>query len=236
MTCSGCGADKIFARGYCQACYWRLRRRGTVVRKNASNTGLCSSSEGCHEPAIARGLCSKHYQRTQHPLAMTWRILRSRSRGQHPPEWETFDGFVAAVGERPSPHHQLRRVDCDRPWAADNFVWREPLQDSNHERIKRKQAAYTQAWNFRKKYKISVARYNEILAAQGGVCAICKRPETMRNRRTGKIREMCVDHDHKTGAVRGVLCSACNVGASNFNEDPALLRAAIAYLESHSKP
>lgn len=48
-----------------------------------------------------------------------------------------------------------------------------------------------------------------MLDKQGGVCAICGRTEIKTNK-NGKIQPLSVDHDHKTGAVRGLLCHRCN--------------------------
>jgi hypothetical protein len=75
------------------------------------------------------------------------------------------------------------------------------------------------------KYGISFEDYKAMLARQNGVCAICNKPP-------GPTR-LSVDHDHVTRAVRQLLCVKCNAGLGCFDDDPDLLRAAIAYLEKH---
>jgi hypothetical protein len=71
-----------------------------------------------------------------------------------------------------------------------------------------------------------------MLAAQNGGCAICSRPETAVI--NGKVMELAVDHDHKTGKVRALLCSTCNTSLGGFQDSPALLQKAIEYLKEHS--
>lgn len=75
--------------------------------------------------------------------------------------------------------------------------------------------------------------YAAMFSAQGGVCAICAEPETMRNRRTGAVYQLAADHDHATGRARALLCARCNRGIGYFRDDPDQLRLAAAYLESH---
>lgn len=79
------------------------------------------------------------------------------------------------------------------------------------------------------RYGLSLSEYEAMLVRQNGVCAICRKPE--RETRNGKTVELCIDHDHETGRVRGLLCRRCNAGQGNFNDDPALLRAAADYIE-----
>ncbi len=75
-------------------------------------------------------------------------------------------------------------------------------------------------------YGITTQKFDEMLSAQGGVCAIFKGECNRSNSDC-----LCVDHDHKTGCVRGLLCFKCNVGLGRFNDDPELIRCAADYLE-----
>jgi len=72
-----------------------------------------------------------------------------------------------------------------------------------------------------KRYGITVAEYDALLQKQGGVCAICRKHSK---------RRLCVDHCHRTGMVRGLLCVSCNLGLGSLKEDQASLVAALAYL------
>ena len=64
-----------------------------------------------------------------------------------------------------------------------------------------------------------------MLDRQGGVCAICKK-------KPDEGKPLCVDHCHVTGKVRGLLCHKCNMVLAFGNDDPDILRAAIAYLQA----
>lgn len=63
--------------------------------------------------------------------------------------------------------------------------------------------------------------------AQKDKCAICREPW-----REGK-RRYCIDHDHKTGEIRGLLCQGCNMGLGWFKDDPKRLKKAIKYLKKY---
>jgi hypothetical protein len=81
-----------------------------------------------------------------------------------------------------------------------------------------------------KKFGITVERYDEMFSEQHGVCAICKQPETDVHPATGQVQRLAVDHDHKTGVVRGLLCAKCNKGIGSFLENESYLLAAVDYL------
>lgn len=84
-------------------------------------------------------------------------------------------------------------------------------------------------YNLRSQHGITQADYDAILAAQGGVCAICAQPETKRNR-SGRTQPLSVDHNHRTGQLRGLTCHACNHAIGLMDDDPERLEAAATYL------
>lgn len=94
-----------------------------------------------------------------------------------------------------------------------------------HPEERRRSASNVQ---LRRRYGISLADYDEMFTAQGGLCAICRRPESKEFK--GVVTRLAVDHDHRTGAIRALLCVTCNLGLGNFGEDPERMAAAISYL------
>ena len=82
-----------------------------------------------------------------------------------------------------------------------------------------------------KSYGLTVDQYDEMLTAQGGVCAICNLPETHVSSFTKKIRRLSIDHDHKTGKIRGLLCSSCNRAIGLLGDDAERIKAVLTYLE-----
>jgi hypothetical protein len=76
-----------------------------------------------------------------------------------------------------------------------------------------------------KKYRLTPEQFDQMLGTQGGKCAICCDDLTIG---TGGVS---VDHDHKTGTVRGLLCRLCNVGIGHFREREENLNRAIEYLQ-----
>jgi hypothetical protein len=75
--------------------------------------------------------------------------------------------------------------------------------------------------------------FTATMEAQGGRCAIC-RITLERKGRKNKRNMMCIDHDHATGAVRGILCGHCNIALGYFEERQESLSAAITYLATHA--
>lgn len=74
-------------------------------------------------------------------------------------------------------------------------------------------------WNLATRYGITLEARDELIAKQGGVCAIC----------AGPMSRAVIDHDHATGKVRGVLCHPCNIKLHALDKWPHR-NAAVAYL------
>ena len=85
----------------------------------------------------------------------------------------------------------------------------------------------------RKKFGITANQYDRMFEQQKGLCAICGESEVYLHHATQKIARLAVDHNHKTGKVRELLCGNCNKGIGCLQENPEILEAAIAYLRKH---
>ena len=80
----------------------------------------------------------------------------------------------------------------------------------------------------KRKYGLSLDDYKSMLDAQSGVCAICKQPETMKQQ--GVLKPLAVDHNHKTGTVRQLLCNRCNRVLGFVDDKEDILKACAVYL------
>lgn len=78
----------------------------------------------------------------------------------------------------------------------------------------------------KKFFGITLEDYERMFQEQDGKCAICSKPQ-------GNNKRLAVDHNHKTGKVRGLLCWICNSAIGKFHDDPLLLNKASDYLIKH---
>jgi hypothetical protein len=82
---------------------------------------------------------------------------------------------------------------------------------------------------FKRVYGITLEIYNEMVKQQKGLCKVCGKPE---NHKTKK--NLTVDHDHRTGKVRGLLCHRCNVVLGLVDEKVSILKCFKNYLKENS--
>jgi hypothetical protein len=201
---------------------------------------ICSV-EGCGKEAKVRGCCKSHYvqmwkkenvsieKREGNELYAVW----CSKRKDRVPAWDSFEAFKKDIGPQPSTGHKLRRINKTLPYGPGNAEWVQtylPMQDG--ETLKEYSRRAMRDHKLRTVYGLSAAKYQEMFEAQHGVCKICERPETAVL--WGKVIDLAVDHDHKTGKVRALLCSTCNTSLGGFQDSPKLLQAAIEYLKEHS--
>lgn len=126
---------------------------------------------------------------------------------------------------------------CKEHKQADEFNKKKQAKDglhpsckeckNAHER-KHRDPGYSRKTNLKRSYGMSLSDYQRMFETQGGVCAICKQPERVVRR--GRLINLSVDHCHKTGVVRGLLCSSCNRGIGKLKDSPAILKNALLYL------
>ena len=83
------------------------------------------------------------------------------------------------------------------------------------------------AKNLKRMFSMTIEEYEEKATRQNNGCAICGQ-----TCKSGK--RLAVDHDHKTGKIRDLLCGNCNGGLGKFQDNPELLIKASEYLRKHS--
>lgn len=149
-----------------------------------------------------------------------------------------------------SEEQKKRRAESAREWRRKNperaKEHAQRSRDRNYDKIRARQAAWVEhnreyvqekarAYyqknrdrvrenNWKKTFGITAEQYHTLLKIQDGRCAICKTDTP------GKGEWFAVDHDHKTGLIRGLLCVHCNVGLGHFQDAPDLLITASEYL------
>ncbi len=128
--------------------------------------------------------------------------------------FDSFEALLAEIGDAPSEDHVITRGDLMKAIGPGNVEWRLPWQKGG---VKRR---YHHA-----KSGFVDGMFERVLEEQGGVCAICRRPERQN-------KELSGDHDPVHGP-RGVLCMTCNTALGLLDHNPLWLRAAADYLDAH---
>jgi len=120
------------------------------------------------------------------------------------------------------------RVRQRERWAKDpSYRARHIQQSKDYAKRHKKDPEFRKrkARNRRKcLYGLTDKEFLSAISSQRNLCALCRRP----------LRPPFIDHDHKTGRVRGLLCGKCNLGLGMFQDSPELLRLAATYLEAWS--
>lgn len=162
---------------------------------------------------------------------------------------ESKDGFRSRckkcmLDKRLAASLQTRQENVvkSREWRRNNrekvAEWRREDYKNNPEKYKawaaahiEKNGAYDGDMRAARRFKISLEEYYSMIDSQGNRCAVCKEYETRVI--NGKFCRLCVDHDHKTGKIRGLLCHDCNTALGKFEDNVERIRSAIEYLNKH---
>jgi hypothetical protein len=136
-------------------------------------------------------------------------IKRGRKSELTPEEWESYKTYHREW-YRNQPDEKKKKI-------SERVVLN---QRGNPIRINEKSH-----WSRKKKYGISSEQFVSMQDSQNNCCAICEKPQE---------RTMNVDHDHKTNAVRALLCNWCNTIVGMLENDPTLVSRAQAYIARHA--
>jgi len=231
LTCSfaDCGYEH-YAHSLCLA-HYRQRGAGRVLApvKRRRKYTACTFAD-CTRPPRGSGLCGAHF--------------RQRQRGEPlRPVVEPYRGATCLFG------------GCNNPlqakgWCAGHYSQHRegrpmrPLRSHNPGRgcLVTGCTARHYAQNLCKNHVRRTATYNLtpeelVIALEAESCAVCGRPWG-----APKGEQPHIDHDHRTGAFRGVLCGRCNIGIGQFDDDPDRLENGARYLreaqanDSESQP
>ena len=162
------------------------------------------SVEGCPRPHCGRGLCSMHYQR----------------------QVRTGEVGAAESSRRPSDFRTWRCASCKETKTREEFGVNRAAPGGRNWRCRActraANAAEGKSGRLRRRYGLTIEDFDQMLAAQGGVCAICEEARLGRG-------SWHVDHDHWTGRIRGILCPSCNTWLGKYER----LRNRLDRIESY---
>lgn len=158
--------------------------------------------EGCDRGSTAYGYCHNHKKRAPQYAERRLALLTAKREGRVCLQCQ---GPVPL--SRPSDAIYCSKVCKEARRVADGRARESGLR-----------------WHMKSLYGLTLEQVEE-MAARG--CAVCGTMDW-----PGRHNRPHVDHDHRTGRVRGMLCHECNLGLGKFKDDPALLRAAAVYLDA----
>lgn len=112
----------------------------------------------------------------------------------------------------------------NKAWQKANPDWRKTWQKNDIEKNpeKHRNRFLKRTWG------ITLEQYNNIFSDQGGKCGICKRHQS-------ELKQtLCVDHCHKTGKIRKLLCGPCNHAIGLLQENIKTAKSVVAYLQEYT--
>ena len=202
----------------------------------------------CDRAAYCKGWCSKHYERWRRH-GDPGKVIHPRRAPRLKPADVDAEAKACSICKRRLPLSAFRRragtpdglrydcKDCCRDRENKRYAGdagyrkhRAELRSKEYrgDAERRKERERNRSFS---KYGLTPEGFQARAEAQGGVCAICKKPP-YGGRADSRKKRLSVDHDHETRIVRGLLCDPCNVALGLFRDSPELLATAIRYLEA----
>lgn len=199
--CNDCGEEKPETEFY---------------RDASRNDGLNWRCKPCHKVHLAK--LNMQPPRNPAPEGM--------KRCQGCKETKPLDEFYGDKNQYDGKARQCKQCAYTRhrQWSDRNPSY---TAKKHREKYREDPKRYADYWR-KKKYGLPRGEYARMLEAQGGVCAICRRPAA------GEPRAFAVDHCHDTNQIRGLLCNGCNTGIGGLQHDVEILKSAIRYLSAES--
>ena len=145
-------------------------------------------------------------------------------------QWNTANAEHKELYERQYhlEHREKRLIKGRNKYALN----KESLLRRQREKY-RQNTDYYRNIDLMKHYGITLQQYNDRLKNQNYVCAICKKPETVLNARSSRVKNLAVDHCHATGKIRGLLCTNCNRALGNLKDSFESANNLVAYLKDN---
>lgn len=180
---------------------------------------ICKDEE-CSRSAISKGYCDKHYRRV-------------KKYGNSKTVYKYIDKPCL---DDECNNNAISKGYCDKHYrrfkktgTSKSSQKRQICQiDGCKNKHLAKSLCYTHYWMNAKKINID-DKANLLIKNHKGFCDICG---TNKSGYAGK--KLAIDHDHRTGIVRGMLCQKCNIGLGNFNDDPEIMLKAVKYLKDNA--
>jgi len=257
-ACRNCGGSRDCPRsGICKACYnaGRKRRyaedfryRAKILKKRAEyvdrnrETINAKAKERYQDPEARLVILARHKRRLKEGDTRVRYLANRRKKYHGDPTFKALTLEKAREWRRRVGYHVRRRERLKKDaeyrkrvnqWQRE--YWRKP------ENMERKRAVDARRLSdprrrpetlrklseraLKRQFGLTLKDYEKMAASCGNVCAICGLAP-----RGG--RRLAVDHDHKTGAIRGLLCGGCNYGLGCFKDDPDRLVRAAEYIRA----
>jgi len=180
-------------------------------------------------------ICQKEFAASSHRVLMCSKDCRKENKRRI-----SLESYYRKKGQdipkRPrvynTDYEKVPKLEQKRRYRVKN---KDKIKQRSEKYYKEKKDSVIKNCNLKTNYNITVEDFNKMLEEQKHVCLICKLPETAKTNSRQNTRKLNVDHCHKTGKVRGLLCSNCNRALGMFKDNIQNLNNAIDYLNKNKE-